>query len=379
MSENEQSEDTKPLTPMQNTSALVTKYAQKILDDERAQKFAAQVFLLARGDPKFATCTPDSILAAMLACVHLDLMPNTPEQLAFIIPYRNKSLGIMQAQFQVGYKGLVALAYRSAGIASINAELVFPEDTFKVDYGMRTLSHKPDLTIDRTDYSKAIAAYAVAMPANGTQPTFDVMSRSEIDKVRKVVKAESTGTPWKTWEEAMVKKTVVKRLTKLLPQSSKDNRLQYAAAFDSWAEVGKLGVNTEGDLIEQAPATVKVDADKVKKEAEAIHKNFANTKTVEKDDPHVEPEKKPTLAKQVQAAKAEEPKITLGAKEQSEIIEQVDMLGLSTNGRLRYLKDTTGHINPKGMTTDEQWQALQKRTLAILNEEGEQLPMEWYE
>jgi recombination protein RecT len=104
------------LSPLQQTQALVQKYAKSLLDDRRAGQFAATVALLARKEPKLVQCTQESFLTAIMACVHLDLMPNTPEQHAFIIPYKNYRTGIMEAQFQLGYKGMQELSFRTGNV-----------------------------------------------------------------------------------------------------------------------------------------------------------------------------------------------------------------------------------------------------------------------
>ena len=246
------------LTPMQKNAQMIAAYAKRLVGDERAQMFVATLSLMMQKDPKLAMCTPNSVLAAMMSCVHLDLMPNTPEGYAYIIPYKNHKTGQMEAQFQVGYKGLVQLAWRSNGIDGISAEMVFPEDQFEVDFATRRISHKPDLSIDRTDWSKAVAVYGVAVLKTGAL-VFDVMSRSEVDKVKKTVKAKSTGTPWQDWEEAMVKKTPIKRLTKMLPSSTND-KLALATQYDSWAQAGKLAFKN-GQLVEDKVEIVEKTAE----------------------------------------------------------------------------------------------------------------------
>lgn len=255
---------TKALSPMQQSANMVYAYAKKLVGDDRAQQFFTTLRVLVQKEPKIGMSTPESVLASMMACVHLDMIPNTPEGYAYIIPYKNK-FGKFEAQFQVGYKGMVQLAYRSGLITGINAELVFPEDSFEVDFGNRTISHKPNLTIDRTDYSKAIACYAVATLPNGGI-TFDVLSRSEIEKVRKVSKAKSTDAPWSQWEESMVKKTAVKRLTKTLPQSTND-KLVLAAAMDSWAQAGRLKL--EGSKVIEGKANELDESERAALNAEA--------------------------------------------------------------------------------------------------------------
>lgn len=224
-------------------STLVEKYAKGLVGDDRAAQFAAQLQLMKQEMPALANCNNDSILAAMMACVHVDLMPNTPEQLAFVIPYAGR------ATFQLGYKGLIRLAQRSGQVRAMNAELVFAGDKFKVTLGTsRKLVHEPSFDVDRTDYSKVTHAYVTAVLANGEE-YFEVMSRTELDKVQQTAQAKSTDAPWKKWPEAMAKKTVIKRATKLLPASLEDQRMQYAVHYDNLAEAGRLAFNN-GKVIE---------------------------------------------------------------------------------------------------------------------------------
>lgn len=274
------------LNTLNDAATLVATYAARLLNDKRSQQFYAQLSLMAKQEPKIAMCTPDSVLTAMMACVHLDLMPNTPEQHAFVIPYKNNRLGIMQLQFQIGYKGMLVLAERSGQVRKIEAELVFDGDRFTYALGLaRKLNHRPSMDVDRTDYTKVKAAYAVITLRNGEQ-VFDVMGRKELDKIQATAKASADDAPWKKWPEAMAKKTVVKRALKLVPSSSDDNRLDYAAAIDSWAQVGKLKVGEQGQLEQGEIASNKADNAEVKSKAAEILANLDKNETVEGNDPH---------------------------------------------------------------------------------------------
>lgn len=260
----EKKDETPKKGTRQHTAWLVKQYAKKLINDRRAGQFATAIALMGKRDARIANATEESLLTAMMACVHLDLMPNTPEQLAFIIPYRGAG-GTYQAQFQIGYKGMADLAYRTGQISSISAELVFPKDEFKVTLGTeRGLHHVPDYEINRTDLSEATHVYATAQLVSGKN-AFEVLSISEIKKIRDKVKAKSGDAPWAQWPEVMAKKTAVKRLLKLLPSSREDNRLQLGAMFDSWAEAGKLGFK-DGEVIEaKKRATDAKQAEKVQK------------------------------------------------------------------------------------------------------------------
>lgn len=242
----------KELPALAKTAQMVGEYSKRLVGDEKAQQFVATLLLMAKNQPKIAASTPESLGAAMMACVHLDLMPNTPAQYAFVIPYLNGKTKKYESQFQIGYKGLVELAYRSGQIKSISAEVVFPTDKFKVELGTkRKLTHVPDFNIDRTDSRKVTHVYATVTLLTG-EVVFEVMGRSELDKVQKTAKAASSDAPWASWWVEMAKKTVVKRILKLLPSSSTDQRLSLAAAADSWAQGGKLALNN-GELVPLTP------------------------------------------------------------------------------------------------------------------------------
>lgn len=230
----------KQLSPLANTASLVVAYARRISGDQRAQQFMAQISLMAQKEPKLAQCDQNSLLDAMMKCVHLDMMPNTPEGLAYIIPYGR------EAQFQLGYKGMVKLAYRSGMIQSISAELVFPEDDFMVSLGTdRKLTHTPSFKADRTKFDKATHVYATARLMSG-ETVFEVLTPEELAKVRNASKSGATG-PWATWPEEMAKKTVLKRLLKYLPQSTKQELAMHV-------DDGGYRVNQQGDLVEDDKA-----------------------------------------------------------------------------------------------------------------------------
>jgi len=206
-----------------------------------------------RKTPQLTQCSPESLYAAMMQCINLDLMPGTPEGYCAIIPYGR------EAQFQLMYQGGMELAYRSGVVKTIKADLVFAEDDFDFDDATNFIHHRKNLTIDRTVAKNIIAAYAVAKLENG-ETAFVVMSPSEIAKIKRTVKANRPGTPWTDWEEKQVRKTVIKQLLKDLPGSRKDNRFKAAVAWDSANEGGrKMRADLEGNIIEGESVEVSVE------------------------------------------------------------------------------------------------------------------------
>ena len=77
-----------------------------------------------------------SFIAALMNAAQLGLEPNTPLGQAYLIPYKNK--GILECQFQIGYKGMIDLAYRTGQVQMIQAQIVREHDFFEYQYGSQT-------------------------------------------------------------------------------------------------------------------------------------------------------------------------------------------------------------------------------------------------
>jgi len=162
-------------------------------------------------DQTLAQCTPRSFLGAMMTAAQLGLEPNTPLGQAYLIPYRNH--GRLECQFQLGYKGMLDLAYRSGVVSTIQAHVVYENDEFDHEFGLEPkLRHVPA----KRDRGAPVWFYAVFRTKDDGYG-FDVMSVEEIRAhAQKYSKAYKNG-PWQTNFEEMAKKTVLKRALKYAP------------------------------------------------------------------------------------------------------------------------------------------------------------------
>lgn len=165
-------------------------------------------------NPKLQECSPQSFLGAMMTAAQLGLEPNTPLGQAYLIPYRNH--GRMECQFQLGYKGLIDLAYRSGEVSIIQAHTVFENDDFTYELGLDPkLRHIPA----KSNRGNPIAYYAMFKTKDDGYG-FQVMSLEEVSAhARKYSKSFSNG-PWQTNFDEMAKKTVLKKVLKYAPLKS---------------------------------------------------------------------------------------------------------------------------------------------------------------
>lgn len=180
------------------------------------ERFTRMVLSALSTTPKLGDCTPKSFMGAMMTAAQLGMEPNTPLGQAYLLPYSNK--GVLEVQFQLGYKGMIDLAYRSGEVTMIQAHIVYANDKFEQEFGLDPkLVHVPA----RGDRGEMVAVYAM-FKTKGGAVGFDVMTVEEIrDHAAKYSKAYSSSySPWKTNFEEMAKKTVLKKVLKYAPLKS---------------------------------------------------------------------------------------------------------------------------------------------------------------
>lgn len=195
----------------------IAKALPSTITPERFSRMATTAVTL---NPDLGACTPASFIGAMLQAAALGLEPNTPLGQAYLIPYnrkdKNTGAWIKEAQFQIGYRGLIELAHRSGEFKSIEAHVVYENDDFEYELGLEPkLKHKPAMA-NRGDIVWVYAVYKLQSGGYG----FEVMSKADIDEHRKKYSKARTSSPWDTAWEGMAKKTVIKQALKYAPLKS---------------------------------------------------------------------------------------------------------------------------------------------------------------
>lgn len=232
------------------------------------ERFTRMVLSALSSTPKLADCSPQSFLAAMMTAAQLGVEPNTALGQAYLLPYRNH--GQMECQFQLGYKGLIDLAYRSGEVSVIQAHTVYENDVFEYELGMDPkLRHVPA----KADRGEAVAYYAMFKTKGGGYG-FEVMSVDDVQRhAQRYSKSYGSGSsPWRSNFDEMAKKTVLKRALKYAPLKSdfvrgvaQDETIKAELSDEMYAvpdatvfevegeEIGSTAVDTEtGEVIGDA-------------------------------------------------------------------------------------------------------------------------------
>lgn len=207
---------TKNMTLPDLVKAMMPKIKSALPSVMTPERFTRIALSALNNTPALQKCTPMSFLAALMNAAQLGLEPNTPLGQAYLIPYKNK--GVLECQFQIGYKGLIDLAYRSGMVQTIQAQCVYEFDDFEYMYGLEPkLVHRP-CSGERGEPTYFYGIFRTTTGGYGMA----VMSKHEMDTFARTYSKGigSEYSPWNTAYEEMAKKTVIKQALKYAPLKS---------------------------------------------------------------------------------------------------------------------------------------------------------------
>lgn len=207
-------------------------------EDQRldaARRHLQVAFTTVNKNPALLKCSAQSIAAATAEAAQLGLVCDGVLGQAYLVPFRQ------QVQLQIGYRGYIALAYRTGQVERITADVIYPGDDFDYCEGSEPfLRHKRQLSAEGGD---PLGAYAICHLKGARYPLFRVMPIAEIlaHRARSPYWSATKKGPWETDFAAMAMKTPMRTLAKWMPQDI----LQAAAARDEQRELGLLRPTAE--------------------------------------------------------------------------------------------------------------------------------------
>jgi phage RecT family recombinase len=204
-------------------------------------------------DSNLLRCTPVSLMRSVRDMAKLNLEPVLGE--AYLVPFWSTSAGSYQATLIIGYEGLKTLAFNSGFVTLIEGDVVREHDEFVYvrGYPESTLRHV------RADGDRGgiKGAWAMVWLRDSPRPLMDYLPAERIDQARKVSKSGTADDGsakgiWRTWEEEMTAKTVLRHALKLAPKSV---RARVAAALNLEDAVDSLLSLNAADVRQVGPGT----------------------------------------------------------------------------------------------------------------------------
>lgn len=184
------------------------------------ERFKRVVMTAIQNNPELVECDRRSLWNAAIRAAQDGLLPDGREgaMVVRLDPRRGKV-----ANWQPMIAGIRKKVRNSGEIADWNAYVVYENDEFEYELGDTPfIRHKPTLA----DPGKPIATYSVALLKSG-EKSREVMPISEVYRIRDRSDAwrafragKIKSTPWSTDEGEMIRKTVARRHSKVLPMST---------------------------------------------------------------------------------------------------------------------------------------------------------------
>ena len=181
-----------------NSPAVKNKFSEVV--SGKSDQFIASLLSVVNNNKLLNKADNNSILTAAMKAATLNLPIEPSLGSAYIVPFKG------QAQFQLGYKGLIELAQRSGQYKSINAGVVY-KSQFK--------SYDPLFETLELDFSQpqdeVIGYFACFELLNGFRKITYWTIEEVYNHGKRFSKSFGNG-PWKTDFDAMAKKTLLKSI-----------------------------------------------------------------------------------------------------------------------------------------------------------------------
>lgn len=231
---NQTAKDVITNTPNQPNDTII-QYIEKNRDGfkmalgsmDLADRMVRIVITAVKLNPDLQKCAAGSIVAAAMTSAQINIMPNTPLGHAWLVPYYDSKKGQHYAQFQLGYKGILDLFYRSPMSKVCYAKEVRSMDKFMIYEGSRMeVIHEYDTKVPMAQRGDVIGYYCVAELTTGARNIEyshidDIMAHAE--RFSKGIKYKdgnlNMSSPWNTARSSMCKKTVALATLNYMPMA----------------------------------------------------------------------------------------------------------------------------------------------------------------
>lgn len=251
------SQQTRSLKDLIESSAK--ELARALPDHMKPERLVRIALTCIRQTPDLSRCTPESFLGALFTAAQIGVEPIAGR--AYLIPFNNSKKKpdgtwhtIKEAQFVLGYRGVVDLFFRHEKAINLQWGIVKANDYFVFEGGTNSkLEHS--YPKDNLNRGNTVGFWTMANLVNGGKP-FHYMAKQEVeDHAKKHSKTWDKknerfypGSPWADDFDAMALKTVLIQLCKILPLSIE---LQRAIQADETSRDLRPGIDDVLDLPDQ--------------------------------------------------------------------------------------------------------------------------------
>ena len=211
---------------MSDRNAIITLLQNKLPDIQSALPpnsiTAAKLEVAFRSafndNPKLSECSQMSIAKAIVNCATLGLIPNSPEQHAYLIARKLNSKDPQPSCcLEIGYRGFAHLIYRTGDVSKVETGVIHEGDEYALQSGQPTVCWvKPNFADLERDSKPIIATFALITFKDGTQK-LEAMGAGDLKKIEAAMLRQNFGKAspaWREWRTEMLRKAPLKRMAK---------------------------------------------------------------------------------------------------------------------------------------------------------------------
>lgn len=260
----------------------------------RSEQFTTSLLSIISNNNLLAKATSESIMGAAMKAAVLNLPIEPSLGFAYVVPYNrkykdgNRWVTVNEAQFQIGYRGLIQLAQRSGQVRNIEHGIIYEEEFLGYD----KIRGQLKLTGDYVDSGVVKGYFASLELINGFYKMIFWPKEKAYEHAKKYSKTFDNktgdfkaGTPWATEFDSMAIKTLLKELlSKYAPLSVEMQDALEADNTDSTISTPKDVTPQEANSLDDLIGTQneKIDApSNLKDVTEDLHSEPEKTLTDE--------------------------------------------------------------------------------------------------
>jgi recombination protein RecT len=230
------------LTPLDNRIARIRVMQDAFADAVAAgltpQTLVRDAITAVRNVPDLAKCEEQTFFGALMTAAQLGLRPNVSSiGHGWVLPYWSSRRNRFEANWILGYQGMIELGYRSGLVTKITAHTIYSNERHRVVWGSNdALEHEP--IFDRAERGERLLHYAVVHLNTGGQ-LWNVISDADAQEVMAAHAARDRNKnivgPWRDDYEPMARKTALRGLWRYMPKTP---AMALALATDGVVRVG---------------------------------------------------------------------------------------------------------------------------------------------
>ena len=264
------------------TQDAVKNQIAKVLGGSKGQEFISSIVSAVNTNPALQSCTNESIVCGALLGASLNLTPSPQLGQFYLVPFNDKNRG-MQAQFVLGYHGMIQLAIRSGQYRKLNVLPIKQGELIRFDALLEEIEVKLIEDEEERENAPTIGYYASFEYTNGFRKAI-YWSKARMEKhalrYSKGYAAKKGFTFWEKDFDAMACKTMLRQL--ITKWGAMDTTMQKAVESDAAV------INTD-----MTPVYIDNDPETVVEAIEEPAKEEAEIRREPVEEKKAEPEKKP--------------------------------------------------------------------------------------